>query len=383
MKKVTFLTVLLLSASSFAQTLVASYKPVDSKYNWGYLNEKGEILIEPSYKTVVDFNEDGVTPVFDLATKTWKFINVKNEMIDVQLKRFEPASVFGFGKTSFKDGVAIIVSKKKKGVINLKGEILFEPTFDFISPFVDGFATAKMGMSFYVLSAEGEKIEVKESLLKIRKFSEGFAPFRGKNELFGFLNTKGEVVIEPKFLGVGHMVGGVAWAKNFNKQVGYINTKAEWIISARYLAGKKMDPETGMARVKDAAGWKLINKKGNEVQADGAIAYGDFHDGVAFARQGKKFGYVDAKGEWIVKASYLKAKNFNEGFAAVRTTDKWGFINKKGEMIFEEQAKAIRNFKNGFAAVQNMQGLWGFINTKGEWVIEAQYTRVRDFHLVK
>ncbi|MBL1280123.1 MAG: WG repeat-containing protein [Fluviicola sp.] len=383
MKKIILLASLFIGTVGFAQTLVASFKPVDSKTNWGYMNEKGEAIIEPSYKTVVDFNSDGVTPVFDAATKTWKFINLNNETIDVPFKKFEPYSIFGFGKTSFVDGLALVVVKKKKGVVNLKGEVVFDPIYDFISPFENGFATAKIGLSFYILSKNGERTELEQGITVIRKFSEGFAPFKAKNELFGYLNYKGEAIIEPKFMKVGHFINGIAWARNYNKQIGFIDTKGDWVVDAKYLGAKDMSREEGIARVKTAEGWKFVAKDGSEISASGAISYGDFHNGLAFARQGKMYGYINPEGEWIIKPKYLKVKDFHDGVAAVRTTDKWGFINIEGEIIFKEEARAIRNFQNGYAAVQNMQDLWGFINTKGEWVIEPQFTRVRDFFLVK
>lgn len=383
MKHLILLFAFFIVATSFAQTLIASFKPVDSKYNWGCFNQEGKVLIEPSYKGAFDFNEAGIAPVFDLKTKSWSYITIDNKKLNVNLKSFEPNSIMGFGRTGFQNGVAIVVVKKKKGVINLEGKLIHEPIFEFISHFENGFATAKRGSEFFILNTKGESSKLSEPIVAIKKFSNGLALFRGKNDLFGYLNVKGEVVIKPQFVGAGQYNGDIAWAKNTSKKVGFINQKGDWVIEAQYLAAKNMNAKNEIARVKNESGWLFVKKDGTEIKAEGATSYGDFHEGLAYARKGKLFGFINVRGEWIIEPTYLKVKNFHDGFTAVRTLDQWGFINSKGEVIFKEQAKAIRNFKNGYAAVANMENLWGFINTKGEWVIDPIYTKVKDFNLVK
>ena len=185
---------ILSTTTVYSQTLVASYKPVDSKYNWGYLDEKGEIIISPSYKGAFDFCKEGIAPVFDLDTDTWSYIDLKGNKLNVNLKGFEPNNVFGFGRTGFREGLAVLVVKKMKGVIDLTGKIVFTPEFDFISPFNNGFASAKKKKEYFILSKNGEQIPINEVVLEIKKINDGLAIFKAKTKLFGYVNTKGEVV---------------------------------------------------------------------------------------------------------------------------------------------------------------------------------------------
>ena len=180
----------------------------------------------------------------------------------------------------------------------------------------------------------------------MNRFNNGLAPFLGKNNKYGFLNTKGEVVIEPQFLGVGHFTGQLAWARNDAKKIGFINQKGEWVIEAKYNAAKHMDAETGLARVRDESGWKFVDVKGNEITADGAIAYGDFHNGLAWARNSaKKIGFINSKGEWVIEAKFIAVRSFNNEFCAIRENDKWGVINKKGEWVIKPEYVKIKDFK--------------------------------------
>lgn len=170
MKNFILLIIVSLCSSVFGQTLVSSFKPVDSKYNWGYLNEKGEVILEPNYKGAFDFSEGGIAPVLDLETKKWSYIDLKGKALSIDLKNYQPNSVMGYGRMGFTNGMATVIVKKKKGVINLKGDVVFSPEFDFISKFSEGFATAKKGNEFFVLTKSGTKIKVDESILVIKKF---------------------------------------------------------------------------------------------------------------------------------------------------------------------------------------------------------------------
>lgn len=53
----------------------------------------------------------------------------------------------------------------------------------------------------------------------------------------------------------------------------------------------------------------------------------------ALVRQGKKFGYINQKGEFVIQPKYDLAKNFSDGLAAVREGDLFGFINVSGEWV--------------------------------------------------
>ena len=93
-----------------------------------------------------------------------------------------------------------------------------------------------------------------------------------------------------------------------------------------------------------------------------------FYEGFATVQKDGKWGYINTKGEQIVKCKFDGVGDFNEGFAAVKKDRKWGYINTKGEQIVECKFDDVRDFKEGFANVQK-DGKWRYINTKGYPVI--------------
>jgi len=332
----TIITLLLLTFSSivFSQKLLS---PFLENGKWGYMNEKGEVIIPTSYRNAFNFSIDGYAPVVDIR-KSWGFIDAKGEALNIDLKGYI------VDKKGFNDGLAIIIYKSKKGVVNTKGEVVIAPEYDLIMPFSDGYTTARKGKEFYILSKDGTSKKV--DFVKVNRFSNGLAPFLGVNKKYGFLNTQGEVVIEAQFLGVGHFTGELTWARNDAKKIGFINQKGEWVIEAKYLAAKRMDAETGLARVRDESGWKFVDVKGNEIAAEGAVAYGDFHNGLAWARNSSKnIGFINVKGEWVISPKFIAVRSFSNELCAIKENEKWGFINKKGEWVIQPTFIKVKDFK--------------------------------------
>lgn len=362
-----------------SQAELVPVKPQGSA-TWGYASLDGAVKIPADLKKVNDFSE-GYAPVLNLNGK-WAFINGNGEELNVAAGDFAVVSIFGFGVKGFENGLAPIIVAKKKGVINLKGEFVHNADYTYISDFSDGFAAAKIGKQFYILTKDGGSAEVTVPVIDLKKFSEGLAPFRSKTKKFGFMNTAGEETIEAKFLGVGYFSHGLAWAKVDGNMIGIINTKGEWVVEPQYAAAKEYDNE-GFARVKSGSEWRFLNKEGKEITISGNLSLGDFNDGRAYARKGDFYGFVDTKGAWSIKPIYDKVKDFSNGLAAVRTGALWGFVDAYGKEVIAAQFINVRQFKNGYAAACKSQDAWGVIDLKGNWVLEPKYLRVLDVNKVK
>ena len=141
----------------------------------------------------------------------------------------------------------------------------------------------------------------------VGSFKEGFARVK-KDGRFGYINTKGEQIVECKFDYVSDFKDGLAIVEKDGKW-GYINTKGEQIIECKF---------------DDAWG---------------------FNEGLASVQKDSKWGYINTKGEQIVECKFDDACDFNEGFAWVKKDGKWGRINTKGcFVIFDESKNEIEVF---------------------------------------
>ena len=135
-------------------------------------------------------------------------------------------------------------------------------------------------------------------------FNKGFAKVK-KDGKWGYINTKGEQIVECKFDYVGDFKDGLAMVEKDGKR-GYINTKGEQVIECKF------DDDLG------------------------------FKEGLASVQKDGKWGYINTKGEQVIEYKFDDAYDFNEGFARVQKDGKWGYINTKGRpVIFDESKNEI------------------------------------------
>lgn len=72
-----------------------------------------------------------------------------------------------------------------------------------------------------------------------------------------------------------------------------------------------------------------------------------------------------------------KVNNQDEVLFPISENDKWGFINAKGEVVIKPQYYDVDEFSEGFCAVQKKKdGLFGFIDCTNKMVIRPKYDKV-------
>ena len=145
-----------------------------------------------------------------------------------------------------------------------------------------------------------------------------------------------------EFDDVGNFYEGFAWVKKDGKW-GYINTKGEQIVECEF--DDFYDFKEGFASVKKDGKWGYINTKGEQIVECKFDSVGNFNEGFAAVKKDGKWGYINTKGEQIVECKFDYACNFYEGLAWVKKDRKWGYINTKGYfVIFDESKNEIEVF---------------------------------------
>lgn len=97
------------------------------------------------------------------------------------------------------------------------------------------------------------------------------------------------------------------------------------------------------------------------------------------SEDGLKYFIIDRTGEIVIDATkYSRVLPFSEGLAAVRSDRGWGFIDKRGQEIIRPQFAEVSSFSEGLAPVQ-VNGSWGFIDRQGQMVIAPQYSHASLF----
>lgn len=138
--------------------------PMEKDGLWGYVDEGGRFVIEPTYLMAIDFTEGDIAAVVD--SEGWVYINQHGDHL---IRPF----IFDNGPDYFHEGLARFIRNNKAGFFDIHGQVVIEPEYDFASPFSEGFAVVCMGC-------------------RLRQLDEHFTVEGGR---YGFIDRKGSLVI--------------------------------------------------------------------------------------------------------------------------------------------------------------------------------------------
>ncbi|GER58342.1 WG repeat-containing protein [Patiriisocius marinus] len=270
----------------------------------------------------------------------------------------------------FSDGLAAAMKNDQWGFINTSGDWVIEPEYDKVKPFNSGYALVLIDKHWNYIDKNNKVLQtpVKEKYYDFNKFGVAFYSIDKK---VGLINTKGEVVLEPKYNVIKPFVDGYAKVRVDDKW-GMIDTSGKEFVPAIYDEIGDYRGQGIAVRKGDSFG---ILVEGSMNIISGADKVWDFPEGekLTYARKDKKVGFVNAKGAWIISPQYYKARAFSNGLAPVFNDDAWGYIDETGKEIIAFQFRDAETFAdNGLAPVKEKK-LWGFIDKTGKMVIPAQY----------
>ncbi|MBU6454134.1 MAG: WG repeat-containing protein [Cyanobacteria bacterium REEB67] len=172
---------------------------------------------------------------------------------------------------------------------------------------------------------------------------------------------------------------------------GFIDKNGTLVLDASRLKPKPLgigDYSEGLAVVKYKDGFGCLNKTGEIIFKVPFRNLRSFHDGVAAFSVGKsaadeRWGYINQKGDTVIKPAYTAAEDFSDEAAAVRLTTaanggkagRWAYIDKTGTQIMKETFEEAQPFHEGLAPVK-VDGKMGCINRIGRFVVPPNYDAV-------
>lgn len=100
--------------------------PVSKDDKWGYINEKGDVVVAFQFKDAEIFSEDGLAPV--KTENGWGFIDTEGKLVVEDKYGITPSknffSLLNRYEKGFENGMARVKFKSKWAYINTKGEVL-------------------------------------------------------------------------------------------------------------------------------------------------------------------------------------------------------------------------------------------------------------------
>ncbi len=288
--------------------------PFEEHGQWGYLDANGRVVVEPQFDHADYFHGLGLVEVHGNAG----YVDDTGQLVIPATYRLDPDVENDIAARPFWDGLAAVRVNGAWGFINHQGDWAIPPKFKGD----DGFNTVgdfSGGLAWFRDSARSE--DTKESY-----------------DVYGFMDSMGNVIIEPQFIAVNDFGEGLAGAV-----------------------------QHGM--------WGFIDVHGKMTIRPQFDGVGVFGNGLAPAKKDQDWGYIDRRGDWVLTPEYLEAGNFLAGLAPVRTADGWGYIDTLGTWVIRPRYDEAWPFEQGVARVV-VDGKMLYVNRSGEQVWPAQRLRV-------
>ena len=271
---------------------------VKIKNHYGFIDKRGDIVIEPKYNDACGFSE----------------------------------------------GLAAVKVGNKYGFIDHSGTMVIEPQFGFTVAFTEGLATVLNDNDFFIINKNGNTVvTLDDETSDLEQFSCGLAATEVKFETnddvdfkYGFIDRSGRMAIKPQFDYVSPFSDGLAVASLIpDGPSGYIDTTGSFIIQPQFDEAENFSE--GIAPAKKDGKWRFIDRSGAEVTmlGDRFDSVHTISEGRSIVSIGDKFGAIDKAGNLIIDARFDLLLSFSEGLAFARSGNTQGFINTSG--VFEIQ----------------------------------------------
>lgn len=131
--------------------------------------------------------------------------------------------------------------------------------------------------------------------------------------------------------------------------------------------------------------WGFINTKGEWVVRPQFEYAGYFHNGLAKVIVKGKTGYIRKDGTIAIEPRFDSGDNFYDTITLVLENEKSQYINTHGEILFGERFCYPWTFQDGIAEGRTCmfnegeEELWGAINANGEYLFTPQFKSPPDF----
>lgn len=283
---------------SFSEGLCPVCLYVDGQKKWGFINTDGQECIPCQFQEIDDFH-DGVA--------TYRFRTDIKEFVFPDGKHIHP---YGY---------------LADGLINTLGETVIEP------------------MAYYSLYSS------REGLLECRDF----------NDLIGFLNSKGEVVIPCKYKEASKFVNGLSVVESPEGKCGMIDKNGNTIIPFEY------DP------------CRLYYDRDNHIRTK---------DNLFVLKKDGGFGVIDIDCNTIIPHQYDSIDITGEGSFLVKQGELVGLMNHQGDFViplgmYDRIDKIYTPLPLELYRVYKGHDLSGIVDAKGAFRVPCQFFWINNGHV--
>jgi hypothetical protein len=372
--------------------------------HWGFIDKTGKFLVVPRHDAVKRFS-NGVAIVKD-GDQCFS-IDRSEKILSGPRTFIEEASEANERRWAreAEDKAAQNKSKYRGDIWDATGQKLIANASEVnLSIFSEGLAACEIPV--HLMSKFDQNSLIRSSgAISPHGYPDSVAPEDRNHNRYGFIDTRGRMVIPPRFYYANDFHNGVAsvdhWATELQpdaQKSGYINRDGQ-LIGGKYF-DYAWSFENGFAIIRkkaiDGIGeeWGFIDDHGRQIM-DGYVEVHSFSEGLAGVKlKNGKWGFIDTDSKMIVSPQFdLVQREFSDGLIYVKSAQGFGFMDKTGKLVIPPHLADAGGFSEGWAAAaidapqneklkllaDNVEWHCGFIDTKGHQAIFPRFYGARHF----
>ncbi|MEO0788650.1 MAG: WG repeat-containing protein [Bacteroidota bacterium] len=260
----------------------------------------------------------------------------------------------------------------KWGFADSTGRLVIAAKYDEVRSFgQEGLALVRQNGRWHFINQRGQ--QVGQDWRAAWPFREGLARVQSDDDLFGFVNRQGQIVIPTIFPAAGDFHEGHAWVRN-EPGYGLIDSNGQIVIDPQYdklsnlSHGRLVFEQDGQYGLRDFS-QVIIPPTYDRLTDDG---------GQLRARQGKLYGYLQSDGKWQIEPAYQMASPFVDDRAAVMKDGQWQLIDLAGQNYLTQDYQQVFSAGEGLWIVE-ASGRYGAVDRGGQLVIALEYDEIQPF----
>ena len=259
------------------------------------------------------------------------------------------------------------------GMMNLAGEVVIEPVFQFLSKMEHGLSRFGYNDKVGLINMRGE-IQVKADYTSVTDNNYGRYIVE-KGDYIGLIDRNGKELLTCKYEDIGMLSEGIVYVSE-GENYYYVDYNGNRMNTETYV--NISDMNNGLATVETELGKGLLNGEGQYIITPNYSDFNSVSDSIYTFGENGLLGLITFGNDTLMLPSYEYISRFSDGIAMAIRNDSVFYIVPSGEIAFNKSFNIFPNYKlkgefeNGTAIVV-IDGKYGRINKYGDIITDVEY----------